>query len=114
MLVPVGVEDRRPLTKLGLERIGIKLRLLLTLAIQNGLDWAKSVPVYDGISDLIRKSRRLEDTYDPTEVLVDIALPSDWLFTWVSKLEPNPAKAYSALLFGFGSALKVQKDMLHN
>jgi len=83
-------------------------------AIQNGLPWAKSVPAYDGIADLIRKSRPFETTYDPTEIIVDIALPADWLFTWVTKLQPNPAKAYSAVLYGYGNALKIQKDTLYN
>jgi hypothetical protein len=43
-----------------------------------------------------------------------IGLPADWLFTWVTKLESDPAKAYSAVLYGYGNAFKIQKDMLYN
>jgi hypothetical protein len=83
-------------------------------ALQNSLDWGRNVPIYDGISDLITKSRPPEETYDWTGGVGHINHPAVWLFTWITKLEPNPAKAYSAVLYGYGNALKVQKDMHYN
>jgi hypothetical protein len=81
-------------------------------ALQNSLDWGRDVPIYDGISDLITKSRPPEETYDWAGGLGQINHPAEWLFTWITKLESNAAKAYSAVLYGYGNALKVQKDML--
>jgi hypothetical protein len=83
-------------------------------AIRNGLVWGKHVPTYDGISDLILKSRPPEETYDWTGGLGQINHPAEWLITWLTKLQPNPEKAYSAVLHGYGNALQVRKAMLYN
>ncbi|HZL28042.1 MAG TPA: hypothetical protein VFC39_16075 [Acidobacteriaceae bacterium] len=66
------------------------------------------------LGGLIRETHPSVESYEDCGNLADINFYPDWLLNWVTVLQGNPQKAYTAVQYGHGKALQLKAQTPRN